>query len=647
MRIKLRHRADRLWTNFVSRECIALVLVFAVFAFVLIFAKQTASDGWKSIADVKVDAHPKLASPLQVLDAPGGTIFQFASPRNDSIPSFGELARKPDIAGGAYFADKIPTFIKMKGSESGFFICLIQKTASSVIKHALNETYGFGRGTDVHKMPNPNSRLTSVELANLLGKSVKHVPRFVVTRNPYTRLLSAYNDKYHKEDPHAKQVGHRPFPGTKQNFTFAMLVKSMHELWRAKGDAYLATIDLHFRPVHLSHCGFSRGLTYDFRLPLEKLQTWADDFAMYTNLSAQSLESLKRSHSETFDPHDFHSDLMLNKAYTGEMKKMTLDMFRKDFKLLGYSEEFPKPSRLSSESNSKKCLLPGEKCVDFDHSRGRDGHDPYPSAKIIIANGCSISTAVSQMLKNILDLQNFTHLGPCKLANELLKPHKNRCGGSRNNMTGPILNNIATLDLFGQRLVAKFSPGRLGSVDPEIHKYAAFDAVSLHRRNVFDVGICRVKDCFNRRLGRVLFENGTTSTLCFERRKHPNLNFKIEVDVAEMKKFIKEETKMSGNGHLFDGRHTDNYATEDLTVFQTSGEDADLRTSFDAWVRLLSSLGVKPNHGVIYDYLREKRRVDPRGQQKPHRFLVINADEVRKSLFDDPEMVQFKWMWRD
>jgi hypothetical protein len=335
---------------------------------------------------------------------------------------------------------------------------------------------------------------------------------------------------------------------------------------------------------------------------------------------------------------------MLNNAYTEEMKKMTLDMFRKDFKQLGYSEEFPRPW---GESKLNICLLPGEKCVDFDHCRGRDGHDPYLSAKIVIANGCSISSAVSRMLKSILALQNFTHLGPCKMRNELLVPRKNPCGGSRENMTGPILNNIATLDRFGQRLVAKFPPRRLGSVDPEIHKYAAFDAISLHRRNVFDVGICRAMDCFNRTLGRIFFENGTKSTLCFERRKHPNLNFKIAVDVDKMKKFIKEETKMTGKGYLFDGRHTDNYATEDLTVFQTSGEDADLRTSFDAWVRVLSSLGVKPNHGVIYAYLREKRRIEPRGQPKPHRFVVINADQVRKSLFNDPEMAQFKWMWRD
>ena len=437
----------------------------------------------------------------------------------------------------------------------------------------------------------------------------------------------------------------------------------MHELWRAKGDAYLATLDPHFRPVHISHCGFSHGLTYDFRLPLEKLQTWADDFAMYTHLSAKSLGTLKRTLSEAFDPHNFHSDLMLNNAYTGEMKKMTLDMFRKDFKQLGYSEEFPnektaykyntpeiKPfTPLETACGHDKVLPLGGQCVAFDHSRDRESNHPYPSAKIMIVGGCSASSAVGQMLKSILALQNVSNPGPCKLRNELLVAKKNPCSSRpENNMTGPILNNIATLDTFGQRLVGKFPLNRIDTVSPEIHKYVAIDAVSLHRHNVLDVGICRIRDCFNKKLGRTLFENGTRSTLCFERRKHPELNIKVDVNVDEMKKFLKSETeRTTRKGHLFDGRHTDNYATEDLTVFQISGEDADLRTSFDAWVRVLSSLGVKPNHGVIYAYLREKRRTKPRGQPKPHRFVVINADQVRKSLFNDPEMAQFKWMWRD
>lgn len=208
--------------------------------------------------------------------------------------------------------------------------------ASTVIKHALNVTFGLGEGTSFHQMPNPNLRLTADELANLFGKSVNRVPRFVVTRNPFTRLLSGYNAKYRKDSDKSKEQV-RPFPGTIPNFTFAMLIKSMHEEWRAKGDAYLATLNPHFRPVHMSHCGFSHGLTYDFLLPLEKLQTWADDFSKYTNLSAKSLKILKRTDPEGFDHHNYYTDSMLYDAYSEEMKKMTLEMFREDFKQLGYS----------------------------------------------------------------------------------------------------------------------------------------------------------------------------------------------------------------------------------------------------------------------------------------------------------------------
>ena len=328
--------------SFVSKKCIALLLVLTASAFVLVFPNQTAIDVCKSIAEVKVGVNGRPNPRRREPGAPWGTMQQFCSPRSDSVSSYSELARKPDITGKESFNDGIPTFIhELEGGGSGFFICLIEKSGSSVVKHALNITFGFGGKTNVHQMPNPNSRLTADELANLFGKSVHLVPRFVVTRNPYTRLLSAYNDKYNDNYPYAKQIRIRPFPGTKQNFTFAMLIKNMHELWRAKGDAYLATLDPHFRPVHMSHCGFSYGLTYDFRLPLEKLQTWADDFAKYTNLSAKSLEILERTDPEGFDPHNYDSDSMLNDVYTEEMKKMTLEMFRKDFKQLGYPEQFP------------------------------------------------------------------------------------------------------------------------------------------------------------------------------------------------------------------------------------------------------------------------------------------------------------------
>ncbi len=296
-----------------------------------------------------------------------------------------------------------------------------------------------------------------------------------------------------------------------------------------------------------------------------------------------------------------------------------------------------------------KCIPPGEKCVEFDLSRGCEGpNDPYPSAKIMIAGGCSASTAVGQMLRSILDLQNFTHPGPCKMRSELLLPRNNRCLEGEENMTGAILNTISTLDRFGQRLVAKFFPFQVGSVDPEIHKYATFDAFSLHRRNVFDVGICRAMDCFNRKLGRIFFENGTTSTLCFDRRKHPELNFKIDVDVDEMKKFMKEEAeKTADKGYLFNGRRTNAYTAEDLTGFQTSDEDEDLRSSFDAWVGVLSSLRVEPNRGVIDAFLRETRRTAPRRRPKSHRFVVMNAMEVRERIFNNSEMERFQWMWRD
>ncbi len=323
--------------SFVSRKCIALLLVFAATAFVLIFAEQTASDAWKSIAEVTVGVNAKLDPRRQESDAPWRVLRQFGHPRSDSVSSYSELARKQDITGKEFFKDGIPTFIHETGGVgSGFFICLIEKCASTVIKHALNVTFGLGEGTSFHQMPNPNLRLTADELANLFGKSVNRVPRFVVTRNPFTRLLSGYNAKYRKDSDKSKEQV-RPFPGTIPNFTFAMLIKSMHEEWRAKGDAYLATLNPHFRPVHMSHCGFSHGLTYDFLLPLEKLQTWADDFSKYTNLSAKSLKILKRTDPEGFDHHNYYTDSMLYDAYSEEMKKMTLEMFREDFKQLGYS----------------------------------------------------------------------------------------------------------------------------------------------------------------------------------------------------------------------------------------------------------------------------------------------------------------------
>ena len=234
------------------------------------------------------------------------------------------------------WADGVPTILEPFHPKPGFhpyvIVCLVEKCGSSYFKHILNTTYqlspapGAPKG-DIHTLVNPNKMFTTQELKYVMGQS--DVPRVIVVRNPYTRLLSAYISKY------SFNFKHQPLPQNRTyKVTFERMVRHMYTQFTEQGISYLATLDPHFRPLYLEHCGINIGYNFDHILKLEEFDDWFVEFAMIFQLKTHSISSLIEK--ANVPPR---SDAAARNYYTPELRRYVAEMFRKDFDLLGYSIE--------------------------------------------------------------------------------------------------------------------------------------------------------------------------------------------------------------------------------------------------------------------------------------------------------------------
>ena len=163
-----------------------------------------------------------------------------------------------------YMNDGMPFLFRR--NESAAFICLNQKVGSTTWKLAL-----------LRASEDPKVQRTFFDLQNsphgapatpgCRNQTSAAIPRFMVVRNPYSRLLSAYLDKCIIQGVKLCPVNHtlaREDPIR----LFATVVEQAVQSKKGLND--------HFSLLVQSHCGLLSG--YDYYLPIEQMQYWYGPF---------------------------------------------------------------------------------------------------------------------------------------------------------------------------------------------------------------------------------------------------------------------------------------------------------------------------------------------------------------------------------
>lgn len=261
--------------------------------------------------------------------------------------------------------------------------------------------------------------------------------------------------------------------------------------------------------------------------------------------------------------------------------------------------------------------------------------------RMLYAEGCSGSTWVQKMARELLSLHGFC-VSPG--AYEPLNPSSDVKRLFPNSTMGDAMARAN--DYWGEEGVTTVYKGT-GALDSDyvrkkMHRHGTYAAV-VWRRNALDHAVCMVRDCFSDKLGfAVDADSGNATQICFQRRKAPgadNRSFKVNLNMTNL---LRRLAYMSNQGQRlgsilkasdFAGFEIITY--EDLSDYQrkasgrTNATEA-LDRALDSWSTLLRSWGVTPNYRLIAEYLRAGR--DTRDPPKPHSEMIYNYQEVRRLI---------------
>jgi hypothetical protein len=151
----------------------------------------------------------------------------------------------------------------------------------------------------------------------------------------------------------------------------------------------------------------------------------------------------------------------------------------------------------------------------------------------------------------------------------------------------------------------------------------------LYRQNLFDRCTCMIRDCFleARPYGIAVFPNGTETTLCFERRQHPEVH--VQALFTDVKGCLREaEERVNSIQTLTDYNA---FSSEELFQFEESMEEQDWTLSIHAWMYFLRPLlHTSLEWDLVAEALEEGRgtRMDVKSQESK----VYNYEEVKEEL---------------
>ena len=175
--------------------------------------------------------------------------------------------------------------------------------------------------------------------------------------------------------------------------------------------------------------------------------------------------------------------------------------------------------------------------------------------------------------------------------------------------------------------------------------------VVMRRRNILDLYICRIRDCFVKsRSYPVDASTGKKTNLCFQRRKRKDVTVKAFVNVNTLAQRLQQYMKINS---IHDARHRNVFkgnfetvATEDLFAFENSNSTDALDLSLQSWITVFHSWNVTPDIPLIRQYIDAY----PDHGMRPlrsHTETVYNAEQVKKALKTQKKLKKYLKYWRD
>jgi hypothetical protein len=170
---------------------------------------------------------------------------------------------------GTSMHDGVPFLISNRISGREFIVCLHPRAANSVFKFLFRAASSWRRPHDA-TLPSllfesPHSRQTArtPDMQRAFMKS--HVPRIMIVRNPYLRLLSSYL---------SEMQHHKATNGVTKDYDYGESFENFVEKL-VKHQADPEKIDFQ-DPYKLQskNCLQSDGMTYDYYLPVEQMDFW-------------------------------------------------------------------------------------------------------------------------------------------------------------------------------------------------------------------------------------------------------------------------------------------------------------------------------------------------------------------------------------
>jgi len=263
------------------------------------------------------------------------------------------------------------------------------------------------------------------------------------------------------------------------------------------------------------------------------------------------------------------------------------------------------------------------------------------SPRVVIASACSGSSAIMNFTTRILQAHGYDVLlgGEPQRNKNIINVAKKRLEARMNHE--PTMGQIlaeglveATETATANQQIYLFKIKEVnGEVLKTLKKLEAKFAFT-YRGNLLDRAICMSRDCFGEgRLGHQVYENGTQSDACFDRRKHSAENYMAgfndtESLLTEMEIWKKKNRNaIRNNKILYDPAEIAAY--EDLFKFEYTDNKQVFDDSVKKWSVFLKNFA-DIQHLILKEFLLQYKNSRP--PPAPLKQIVYNFDKLETIL---------------